>query len=110
MQTDTTSDHPPATAQSSENCWFEQVGKCLHKNCIVGIEHAVPISPNYTTWQSFGKQHCYRDDPTPIYREIERCRATHADHPIRLNIEDMGGYSRAAFIVHRPGPRQADES
>jgi ribulose-bisphosphate carboxylase small chain len=50
----------------------------------------------------WGRRYCYNGDVQGIYTEIDRCRTTHADHHIRLNIEDYSCYSRFSFVVHSP--------
>jgi ribulose-bisphosphate carboxylase small chain len=50
----------------------------------------------------WGQRYCYSGDVHGIYNEIDRCRTTHTDHHIRLNIEDYSFRSRFSFVVHSP--------
>ncbi|HYQ70757.1 MAG TPA: ribulose bisphosphate carboxylase small subunit, partial [Gammaproteobacteria bacterium] len=58
--------------------------------------------PRFTPWEVWGLRYCYNGDVQGIYDEIDRCRTTHSDHHIRLNIEDYSSYSRFSLVVHSP--------
>ena len=81
---------------------LSQIGHCLRRGCVICIEHAPAVAPRFTPWQVWGRPSCYNGDVDGIYTEIDRCRTTHADHHIRLNIEDYSCYSRFSFVVHSP--------
>lgn len=96
------SDKRNATTQSPAKRVLGQIGHCLRRGCVICIEHAPTIAPRFTPWEVWGRPSCYNGDVQAIYAEIDRCRATHADHLIRLNIEDHNCYSRFSFVVHSP--------
>lgn len=79
-----------------------QIGHCLRRGCVICIEHTPAMAPRFTAWQVWGKPCCYDGNEQRIYHEIDRCRETHADHHIRLNIEDYNCYSRFSLVVHSP--------
>jgi ribulose-bisphosphate carboxylase small chain len=76
------------------------IGHCLRKGCVICIEHTPRMAPGYSPWSIWGKPCCYNGDVQQIYSEIDRCRATHADHHIRLSIEDYSFRSRFSYVVH----------
>jgi ribulose-bisphosphate carboxylase small chain len=78
------------------------IAHCLRKGCVICIEHTPVMAPRYSPWKVWGKPCCYNGDVQQIYGEIDRCRATHVDHHIRLNIEDYSFRSRFSFVVHSP--------
>ncbi|MCB1787254.1 MAG: ribulose bisphosphate carboxylase small subunit [Gammaproteobacteria bacterium] len=82
-----------------------QIGRCLRQGCVICIEHTPAMAPRFTPWQVWGQSSCYNGDSLKIYREIEHCRTSHADHHIRLNIEDYSCHSRFSFVVHSPPGR-----
>lgn len=94
------------TAQSKENdsrdrvLW--QIGHCLRKNCVICLEHARQLSPRFTKWEPWGTPRCYSGDPQQLRDDIARCCEEHADHHIRLQIEDYQFHSRFSFVVHSP--------
>lgn len=79
-----------------------QIGRCLRQGCVICIEHTPVMVPRFTPWQVWGKRCCYNGDSQTIYTEIDRCRDAHADHHIRLNIEDYSFRSRFSVVVHSP--------
>ncbi|MCB1727312.1 MAG: ribulose bisphosphate carboxylase small subunit [Gammaproteobacteria bacterium] len=79
-----------------------QIGRCLRRGCVICIEHTPLMAPRFTPWQPWGKRCCYNGDTREIYTEINRCRDAHADHHIRLNIEDYDFRSRFSLVVHSP--------
>lgn len=79
-----------------------QIGHCLRKGCVICIQHAEQMSPRYTKWQVWGTPRCYGGDPQRLYNDIDRCREAHADHHIRLDVEDYSFHSRFSFVVHQP--------
>lgn len=79
-----------------------QIGKCLRQGCVICIEHTPVMAPRFSPWQVWGQPSCYNGDAQRIYGEIDRCRDAHADHHIRLNIEDYSCRSRFSFVVHNP--------
>jgi ribulose-bisphosphate carboxylase small chain len=91
-----------AEAQSTAKRILAQIGHCLRSGCVICIEHAPSIAPRFTPWEVWGQRYCYSGDVHGIYNEIDRCRTTHTDHHIRLNIEDYSFRSRFSFVVHSP--------
>ncbi|MFM1891604.1 MAG: hypothetical protein RLZ44_681 [Pseudomonadota bacterium] len=81
-----------------------QIGKCLRQGCVICIEHTPVMAPRFTPWQIWGQSCCYNGDTQQIYTEIDRCRDSHADHHIRLSIEDYSFRSRFTVMVHNPSP------
>jgi len=79
-----------------------QIGKCLRQGCVICIEHTPMMAPRFTPWEVWGKRCCYNGDTQTVYTEIDRCRSAHADHHIRLNIEDYSFRSRFSVVVHSP--------
>jgi len=79
-----------------------RLGECIRKGCFVCIEHTPRVRPGYTRWELWGQPSCYNGDAMALEREIETCKAAHADHHIRLNVEDFGFHSRMSLFVHRP--------
>lgn len=79
-----------------------KIEHCLRSGCVICIEHAPTIAHRFTPWEVWGRPYCYSGDVQGIYSEIDRCRTTHTDHHIRLNIEDYSCYSRFSFVVHSP--------
>ncbi len=75
---------------------------CLRKGCVICIEHTPRMAPRYSPWRVWEKPCCFNGDVQQIYSEIDRCRATHADHHVRLSIEDYSFRSRFFFVVHSP--------
>jgi ribulose-bisphosphate carboxylase small chain len=78
------------------------IGHCLRRGCVICIEHAPDMAPRFTSWELWGRPSCYNGDEQGIHTEIDRCRTTHADHHIRLNIEDHSCCSRFSLVVHSP--------
>lgn len=91
-----------ADENSACNRALDQIGSCLRRGCVICIEHTPVVAPRFTRWQLWGERCCFDGDPQQLYREIDRCRATHADHQIRLNIEDYSWRSRFSVVVHSP--------
>ncbi|MGR8919630.1 MAG: ribulose bisphosphate carboxylase small subunit [Gammaproteobacteria bacterium] len=89
-------------AQSDTDRVLGQIGHCLRRGCVICIEHAPALAPRHTSWELWERPSCYNGDVERIYREFDRCRTTHADHHIRLNIEDHNCYSRFVYVVHSP--------
>ena len=81
---------------------LRQIGHCLHQGCVICIQHTERLSPRFTKWQVWGTPRCYGGDPQRLHNDIERCCREHADHHIRLEIEDHSYHSRFSFFVHRP--------
>jgi ribulose-bisphosphate carboxylase small chain len=79
-----------------------QIGQCLRRGCVICIEHTPTIAPRFTPWELWGRPCCYDGNEQGIYTEIDRCRTVHADHHIRLNIEDYSCSSRFSLVVHSP--------
>jgi ribulose-bisphosphate carboxylase small chain len=91
-----------AGTQSLANRVLGQIGQCLRRGCVICIEHTPTMAPRFTPWKVWGEPCCYNGDVQRIYSEIDRCRTTHADHHIRLNIEDYSCHSRFSFAVYSP--------
>lgn len=81
---------------------MHQIGHCLRMGCVICIQHAQQLSPRFTKWEVWGTPACYNGDLQQLYGDIDRCRECHADHHIRLDIEDHSCHSRFSFLVHRP--------
>lgn len=98
--------HDLATRNSAASpipAWMPpRLGDCIRKGCFVCIEHADAIKHRYTNWQLWGTPSCYNGDTQALDNEIETCKSAHADHYIRLNIEDFGSHSRMSLVVHHP--------
>jgi ribulose-bisphosphate carboxylase small chain len=92
------------SAEAKREQVLHQIGHCLRQGCVICIQHARELSPHYTKWEVWGTPRCYSGDPQRLYGEIDRCRVEHADHHIRLDIEDYSCHSRFSFVVHRPQP------
>jgi len=88
--------------QSRTDQILGQIGQCLRRGCVICIEHAPSLAPRFTSWESWGRPSCYNGDVEGIRHELDRCRTTHANHHIRLNIEDHSCYSRFSYVVHSP--------
>lgn len=79
-----------------------KLGECIRKGCFICIEHTSDVQPGYTRWELWGQPSCYSGDAIALDREIETCKQAHANHYIRLNIEDLSFHSRMSLFVHRP--------
>ncbi len=95
-------DERDAESQPSTDHVLGQVAYCLRQGCVICIEHTPRMTPRWSPWQIWGRPCCYNGNVQQIYREIDNCRETHADHHIRLNIEDHSCRSRFSFVVHSP--------
>jgi ribulose-bisphosphate carboxylase small chain len=83
---------------------LKQVAICLRKGCVIVIEHTPMIMTQWSSWKIWGKPCCYNGNVQQIFNEIDRCRETHENHHIRLNIEDFSCQSRFSLVVHNPSP------
>jgi len=81
---------------------LNQIAYCLRQGCVICIEHTSNMRPRWSPWEIRGKPCYYDGNIEQIYSEIDRCREAHADHHIRLNIEDHSCRSRFSFVVHSP--------
>jgi ribulose-bisphosphate carboxylase small chain len=88
--------------QSPADRVLGQIEYCLRQGCVICIEHTPMMTPRYSPWEIWGTPCCYNGNVQPIYSEIDCCRSVHADHHIRLNIEDHSCRSRFSFVVHSP--------
>ncbi len=79
-----------------------KLSECIRKGCFICIEHTANVRPGYTRWELWGQPRCYGGDATALDREVETCKEAHADHYIRLNVEDVSVHSRMSLFVHRP--------
>jgi ribulose bisphosphate carboxylase small subunit len=95
-------DQRNAGTESVTNRVLGQIGHCLRRGCVICIEHTPAMAPRFTPWKVWGRPCCYDGEVQKVYTEIDRCRATHADHHIRLNIHDYSCYSRFSLMVHSP--------
>lgn len=93
---------PNADFHSLADRVLGQIAYCLRQGCVICIEHTPKIGPFWSPWEVWGKPCCYNGNIQQIYSEIDRCRETHTDHHIRLNIEDHSCRSRFSFVVHSP--------
>jgi ribulose-bisphosphate carboxylase small chain len=96
-------DHNPDSGSFTERV-LRQIGSCLRQGCVICIEHTSTLRPRWSPWEIWGKPCCYNGNAQQIYSEIDHCREVHADHHIRLNIEDYSCHSRFSFVVHSPSP------
>lgn len=97
-------DQAESSAQESpEDRALGQIGRCLRQGCVICIEHTPNMAPRFTPWQLWGQRCCYNGDDSVIRTEIANCRQAHADHHIRLNVEDYGFHSRFTVTVYNPG-------
>lgn len=94
-------DHQASQTNRSRRI-LEQISQCLHRGCVICIEHALMVGPRYTRWQQWGDACCYNGDQDKLYNDIDSCRQAHADHHIRLSIDDFSSHSRFSVFVHRP--------
>jgi len=94
--------HNIGNAQATPSWMPPKLGECIRKGCFVCIEHAPAVKPGYTRWELWGQPSCYNGDAIVLDREVEACKAAHADHNIRLSVEDVGSHSRMSLFVHRP--------
>lgn len=102
--------HEIRNRQAAPSWMPPKLSECLRKGCFVCIEHAPAVRPGYTRWELWGRPSCYDGDAMMLDREIENCKAAHADHCIRLNVEDLGFHSRMSLCVHRPHSAAASPS
>ena len=79
-----------------------QIEYCLRQKCVICIEHTPCFSPSWSSWRIWGKPDYYNGNANHLYSEIDHCRVEHADHYIRLNIEDPSCHCRFSFVVHSP--------
>ena len=91
-----------AHLQPAESRMLSQLEHCLHRGCIIAIEHAEQVRSRYTAWQPWEPPSCYDGDMAAVHGAIARCRQAHCDHQIRLSVEDLSYRSRLALMVHRP--------
>lgn len=96
------SDTVPSREEDNRDRVLSQIGHCLRKGCVICIQHAEQVSPRYTKWQVWGIPRCYGGDPKRLYDDIDRCCGEHAQHYVRLDIEDHSFHSRFSFVVHQP--------
>ena len=88
--------------QSLAERLLPKIAYCLRRGCVICIEHTPFMTPRWSPWITWGEPCCYNGDVQQVYGEIDRCRESHADHHIRLNIEDHSSHSRFSFVVHSP--------
>jgi len=81
---------------------LDRLSHCIQKGCFVCIEHASSVQPRLTFWERWGKTRCFNGDISDLYASIEACKHVHADHHIRLNVENITWRSRLSLVVHRP--------
>lgn len=94
-------DHNADSSSLAERV-LKQIAYCLRQGCVICIEHTPRIRPRWSPWEIWGKPCCNNGNVQQIYGEIDRCRAAHADHHIRLNIEDYSFRSRFSLVVYSP--------
>ncbi|MBK1723053.1 ribulose bisphosphate carboxylase small subunit [Thiocystis violacea] len=81
---------------------LDRLSHCIQKGCFICIEHASAVQPRLTFWERWGKASCFDGDLGGLYASIEGCKQVHADHHIRLNVENIAWRSRLSLVVHRP--------
>lgn len=92
-----------ATGQSPEEArMLAHLDHCLQQGCLICIEHADTVRPRHSSWERWNTPSRYCGDLEALYEAIESCRQAHADHHIRLNIEDMTWRSTLSLVVYRP--------
>ncbi len=97
------SDQVSATGCSpEETSMLQHLDYCLQQGCFICIEHADMVHPRQISWVRWEQPSRYRGDLNAIYDAIESCRSAHADHHIRLSIEDITWHSRLSLVVYRP--------
>ncbi|NEX23019.1 ribulose bisphosphate carboxylase small subunit [Thiorhodococcus mannitoliphagus] len=89
-------------APSTEAAILDRLSHCIDRSCVICVEHAASMQPRLTHWQTWEKPQCFNGDLGSIYASIEDCRRKHADHHIRLSVENMTWRSRLSLAVYRP--------
>ena len=95
-----------ALNSENEQTTFESVlnkiEHCLHKGCVVRIEHAPKTAPRFTPWLVWGTPGMYNGDLNQVLSELDNCHKNNPRHFIRITIEDYNFKSRFSFVVHSP--------
>ena len=92
-------EHPSA---SPFGRMLEQIAHCLRLGCVIRIEHTPIMSPRFSPWEIWGTPACYNGDMQQLQDELEQCCVQHAQHFVRLNIEDYSCHSRFSFVIQEP--------
>lgn len=83
----------------------KQIDYCLAKGWALAIEYTDDPHPRNTYWEMFGPPMFDLQDPAGIMAELASCRATFANHYIRMTAFDSSAGTESivmAFIVNRP--------
>ncbi|WP_246237595.1 ribulose bisphosphate carboxylase small subunit [Caldichromatium japonicum] len=91
-----------AAQYPAESRMLAQLEHCLHRGCVLAIEHTARIEPRTAQWELWGTSSLYAGDLQAVHIEIDRCRQAHCNHHIRLCVEDWHWRSRLSVIVYRP--------
>lgn len=81
---------------------LNKIEHCLHKGCVVRIEHAPKTAPRFTPWLVWGTPGMYNGDLNQVLDELDNCHTNNPRHFIRITIEDYNFKSRFSFVVHSP--------
>jgi len=85
-----------------ESAILDRVTGCIERGCVICIEHAEAVCPHLTRWECWERPRCFDGDLKGLYDALDGCRRAHADHHIRLNIQNLVWRSRLSLVVHRP--------
>ncbi len=80
---------------------LEWINHCVRKNCIIRIEHTDHVAQR-TTWHSCCDAFMHDGNTARVIHQLRECVNCHADHHIRLTIEDISCGSRIVFPIHSP--------
>lgn len=82
-----------------------QISYCLSQGWALSVEYTDDPHPRNVYWEMFGNPMFDLKDAAGILREVNACRATFANHYIKVNaFDDTRGIEslRLSFIVARP--------
>jgi ribulose bisphosphate carboxylase small subunit len=79
-----------------------KIEHCLHKGCVVRIEHAPKTTPRFTPWLVWETPGMYNGDINQVLNELDNCHKNNPRHFVRITIEDYNFNSRFSFVVHSP--------
>ena len=89
-------------AETSYEKVLDKIEHCLHKGCVVRIEHAPRTAPRFTPWLVWGTPGMYNGDLDQVLAEIGNCHRNNPRHYVRITIEDYSFKSRFSFVIHSP--------
>jgi ribulose-bisphosphate carboxylase small chain len=82
-----------------------QIEHCLNQGWALSVEYTDDPHPRNVYWEMFGNPMFDLKDAAAILREVNACRATFANHYVKVNaFDDTRGIEslRLSFIVARP--------